>query len=47
MYIVYISVIVHEKLQKYVFCIILKVLHQNRRLSIFLIFLKDINRNYP
>ena len=45
-YIVYIFVIVHEILPKIYICIILRVVHQNRRLSIFLISPKDINRNY-
>jgi len=45
--IIYISVIVLKILQKYVFCITLRVLHQNRRLFKFLISPKDINVNYP
>ena len=45
--IIYIFVIVHKILQKYVFCRILRVLHQKIRLSIFLISLKGINVNYP
>ena len=39
MSIVCVSIIIHEILQKYILCIILRVLHQNERF-IFLISLK-------